>query len=179
MNIANIVCRSLGVIYHAKTFHTVCRFRTNLVSIWTTRGYPFNEISDVQFYRKVKYANLVEWNSILTLSYHATRSWSLCLYFLQCCFLLDAVRENYSYISHTTFHFICTWPRTISTISSWLEHKRNSFICCIIQQKTRGIHKICLWLERILKSSHKECGYFYTIYSTKIRETHNRPSQLC
>ena len=42
------------------------------------------------------YANLVEQNLILTLS------WSLCLYFFKSCFLLDAVSEKYSYISLTT-----------------------------------------------------------------------------
>ena len=55
----------------------------------------------MKFYRKLKYANLVERKSILTLSYRATRSWSLCLYFFKWCFLLDAVREKYSYISHS------------------------------------------------------------------------------
>ena len=42
------------------------------------------------------YANLVEQNLILTLS------WSLCLYFFKSCFLLDAVSEKYSYISLAT-----------------------------------------------------------------------------
>ena len=34
--------------------------------------------------------------------------------------LLDAVREKYSYISHASFHFICVWLKTRSTITSWL-----------------------------------------------------------
>ena len=42
------------------------------------------------------YANLVEQNLILTLS------WSLCLYFFKSCFLLGAVSEKYSYISLAT-----------------------------------------------------------------------------
>ena len=56
-----------------------------------------------------------------TLSYHMTRSWYLCLYFFKCCFLLDAEREKYSYISHA-FHlrvaknlfnnFFMTWAHT-------------------------------------------------------------------
>ena len=33
MDIANIFCQSLGVTSHAKTFLTVCRFRTDLVSV--------------------------------------------------------------------------------------------------------------------------------------------------
>ena len=58
------------------------------------------------------YANLVERNSILTLSYRATRSWSLFkvqlkLCFTKCCFLLDAVREKYGYVCYATLHFIC------------------------------------------------------------------------
>ena len=54
-------------------------------------------------------ANLVERNSILTLSYRSTRSWSLIIiqYFFKCCFLLDAVQEKYSYVSYATLHFIC------------------------------------------------------------------------
>ena len=38
MDIMNIFYRSLGVTSHAKTLLTVCRFRTNLVSILTARG---------------------------------------------------------------------------------------------------------------------------------------------
>ena len=34
-----------------------------------------------------------------------------------------------------------------STISSWLEGKRNLLICCRIQQKIHETHKICLWLD--------------------------------
>ena len=42
MDITNIFCQSLGVTSHAKTFLTVCRFRTDLVSVWMARrGYPF------------------------------------------------------------------------------------------------------------------------------------------
>ena len=38
MDITNIFCQSLGVTSHAKTFLTVCRFRTDLVSILKARG---------------------------------------------------------------------------------------------------------------------------------------------
>ena len=38
MGIANIFCQSLGVTSHSKTFLTVCRFRTDLVSVLTARG---------------------------------------------------------------------------------------------------------------------------------------------
>ena len=38
MDIANIFCQSLGVTSLAKTFLTVCRFRTDLVSVWTAWG---------------------------------------------------------------------------------------------------------------------------------------------
>ena len=38
MDITNIFWRSLGVISHAKTFVTDCRFRTDLVPVWTARG---------------------------------------------------------------------------------------------------------------------------------------------
>ena len=38
MDIMNIFYRSLGVTSHTKTFLTVCRFRTDLVSILTARG---------------------------------------------------------------------------------------------------------------------------------------------
>ena len=38
MDIANIFCQGLGVTSHAKTFLMVCRFRTDLVSVWTARG---------------------------------------------------------------------------------------------------------------------------------------------
>ena len=38
MDITNIFCQSLGVTSHAKTFLTVCRFRTDLVSVLTARG---------------------------------------------------------------------------------------------------------------------------------------------
>ena len=38
MNIVNIFCQSLSVTSHVKTFLTVCRFRTDLVSVWTARG---------------------------------------------------------------------------------------------------------------------------------------------
>ena len=56
------------------------------------------------------------------------------------CFLLNAVREKYSYIPHATLHFICVW--TFWTISSWLEQIRNSLICWKIQQKIHETHKI-------------------------------------
>ena len=38
MDIANIFCQSLGVTSLPKTFLTVCRFRTDLVSVWTAWG---------------------------------------------------------------------------------------------------------------------------------------------
>ena len=38
MNIVNIFCQSLSVTSHVKTFLTVCRFQTDLVSVWTARG---------------------------------------------------------------------------------------------------------------------------------------------
>ena len=38
MDIANIFFQSLGVTSLAKTFPTVCRFRTDLVSVWTAWG---------------------------------------------------------------------------------------------------------------------------------------------
>ena len=38
MDIKNIFCQSLGVTSHAKTFLTVCRFQTDLVSVWTGQG---------------------------------------------------------------------------------------------------------------------------------------------
>ena len=38
MDITNIFCQSLGVTFHAKTFLTVCRFRTDLVSVLTAWG---------------------------------------------------------------------------------------------------------------------------------------------
>ena len=66
-------------------------------------NFLIHEISDAQFYHKLKYANLVEQNSTLTLSYRAARSWSLCLNFFKCCFLLDVVREKYNVI-------FSTWP---------------------------------------------------------------------
>ena len=44
MDIANIFCQGLGVTSHAKTFLTVCRFRTDLVSIWTARGIRLKKI---------------------------------------------------------------------------------------------------------------------------------------
>ena len=87
---------------------------------------------DLQFYRKLKYANLVEPNSILTLSYRVTRSWSLLKsvdFFLTQC-------EKSMFPSDLTFHL------------------QN----CRIQQKWHETHKICLWLERI-RSSHKEFAY--------------------
>ena len=98
------------------------------------------------------YANLVEQNLILTLS------WSLCLYFFKSCFLLGAVSEKYSHISLATLLKIFVWPRTFPTISLWLERKRNSLICCRIQQKIHETRKICLWPERI-RSWHKEFAY--------------------
>ena len=73
---------------------------------------------------------LFEW---IALSYRVTRSCSLWLDFFKCCFLLDAVKEKYSYISHTSLHFIYGWLRTCSPISSWLERIRNSLICSRIQ----------------------------------------------
>ena len=98
------------------------------------------------------YANLVKQNLILALS------WSLCLYFFKSCFLLDAVSEKYSYISLMTLLKLFVWPRTFSTIFLWLERKRNSLICCRIQQKIHETHKICMWLESI-RSWHKEFAY--------------------
>ena len=42
MDIVNIFCQSLGVTSHAKTFLTVCRFRTDSVSVCLNGlGYPF------------------------------------------------------------------------------------------------------------------------------------------
>ena len=38
MDITNIFCQSLGVTSHAETFPTVCRFRTDFVSVWTAPG---------------------------------------------------------------------------------------------------------------------------------------------
>ena len=43
MDITNIFCQSLGVTSHAKTFLTVCRFRTDLVSCLNGSGYPFKK----------------------------------------------------------------------------------------------------------------------------------------
>ena len=115
------------------------------------------------------YANLVEQNLILTLS------WSLCLYFFKSCFLLGAVSEKYSYISLATLLKIFVWPRTFPTISLWLERKRNSLICCRIQQKIHETHKICLWPERI-KSWHKE--FAYLLYnSTEYTWNSQTPSE--
>ena len=54
-------------------------------------NFLINEISNAQFYRKLKYTCMQIWleqNLILTLS------WSLCLYFFKSCFLLDAVSEK-------------------------------------------------------------------------------------
>ena len=87
-----------------------------------------------------------------------------------CCFLLDTVREKYSYISHATLHFICMWPRTFSTISWWLGHIRNLLICRRIQQKIHETQRICSWLERI-RSLHKEFASLLRIQQ-KIHETH-------
>ena len=144
-----------------KQFFLLVAFLLNLTISLSQRSYTFksfpvrqtlrnniliNEIRDVQFYQKLKYANLVEQNSILIPYYRVIRTWSLCLYFFNCWFLLDAVREKYSYHSHATLHFICVWPRTFSTISLWFEHIGNSLICCTIQHET---HKICLWLELV------------------------------
>ena len=73
----------------------------------------------------IKCANLVEQNSILALSYRTPRSWSLCFTSLKCCFLLETVREKYSYISDPVLHFmpvaknfstICSWPQTIRNL---------------------------------------------------------------
>ena len=89
-----------------------------------------NEINEAHYYRQLKYLTLVERNFILALSYRVTRTWSLCLYFFKCCFLLDTMRGKYSYISDLNLHFICMWPKTFSTISSWLECIKNSVICC-------------------------------------------------
>ena len=50
-------------------------------------------------FTKLKYANLVEWNSILTLSCHETRSWSLCLYFFKCCFVPENTWNSQSVAS--------------------------------------------------------------------------------
>ena len=122
--------RNFHILYMSRTQNTETKFNwLHFFFTWlflyheeVTRVFPahqtlhdnflINEIGDAQFYRKLKYANLVEQNSILTLSYRATRSWSLCTYFFKCCFLLDTVREKYSYVSHATLHFICMWPRT-------------------------------------------------------------------
>ena len=95
MNIMKIFCLSLGMMCHAKTFLTVCRFRLNrrlngFGICLKGLGNPFKKKLSSN-----NYANLVERNSIL-----------------------DAVREKYSYISHVTLHFICVWLRTCSTISS-------------------------------------------------------------
>ena len=38
MDIANIFCQFLSVTSHTKTFLTVCRFWTDLVSVWTAWG---------------------------------------------------------------------------------------------------------------------------------------------
>ena len=38
MDITNTFCQSLGVTSHVKMFLTVCRFRTDLVSVSTARG---------------------------------------------------------------------------------------------------------------------------------------------
>ena len=43
MDITNIFCQSLSVTSHAKTFLTVCRFRTNLVSV-CKNCYPFERL---------------------------------------------------------------------------------------------------------------------------------------
>ena len=45
-------------------------------------------------------------------------------------------------IPHATLHFICVWPGTFWTISSWLEQIRNSLICWKMQQKIHETHKI-------------------------------------
>ena len=115
-----------------------------------------DEIGDVQFYCKLKYANLVEWKSILTHCLIARRGPDLFVYASSSVafFLMQWEKSTVIF----PMHFICVWLRTCSTIFSWLEHIRNSLICCRIQQKIHETHKICLWLEHI-RSSHKKFAF--------------------
>ena len=113
------------------------------------------------------YANLVEQNLILTLS------WSLCLYFFKSCFLLGAVSEKYSYISLATFlllNFRVAKNFFNNFFMTWAQKEFAYVICCRIQQKIHETHKICLWLERI-RSWHNDLPICYTIQQ-KIHETH-------
>ena len=109
-------------------------------------NFLINEIGNAQFYRKLKYANLVERNSILTLSHRAvTRSWSLFLHFLQVLFSswCSVRKVQLCFLGNLAFH---------------LQNYR-------IQQKLNETHKICLWLEQI-RSLHKE--FAYLLYNSKV-----------
>ena len=114
------------------------------------------QIGDVQFYRKLKYANLVERNSIGTHCLITRRGPDVFVYTSSSVAFSLMQREKSTVIFPT--HFICVWLRTCSTISSWHERIRNSLICCRIQQKIHETHKICSWCQHI-RGSHEEFAY--------------------
>ena len=72
-------------------------------------------------------------------------------------FLMQWVKSTVIFLSRLCFKFF-VWPGTLWTISLWLERKRNSLICCGIQQKIHKTHKIFFWLECI-RSWHKEFAH--------------------
>ena len=66
MNVARIFCPSLGMTTHTKTFLTVCRFRTDRRS--NRFGIRLKGLGNPLKKIIIKYANLVERNSIPALS---------------------------------------------------------------------------------------------------------------
>ena len=108
-----------------------------------------NEISDTQFYRKF---GRTKFDTYTVLSRDEVLISLITQYFFKCCFLLDAAREKYSYVSYPTLHFICRivefnrnymkCTKFVRDLSVQGVRIRNSLICYAIQQKMHETHKI-------------------------------------
>ena len=77
-------------------------------------------------------------NSTLTLSYRATRSWS---------------DQKY------TSSLLSSWRSARKVQLCFLRDLAFHLQNCRIQQELHETHKICLWLERVRRGSHKEFAY--------------------
>ena len=144
MDITNIFCQSLDVTSHAKMFLTVCRFRTDLVSVWTTGGirskkivirsndlgYPFEkschpfELLGLSVWKKLSSVRMA-WDIRLKklLSVRTARA-------IRSKKNLSTVRATEAICSKINFSRVCIHPKTISSLAIRIQ------LSVILQQLT-------------------------------------------
>ena len=81
--------------------------------MWGSRKHPYHPhyIATTCNFTKLKHANLVERTSILRLSRHETRSWSLSLYFFKCFSVPENSWNSQNLASLWTKLLICLLPK--------------------------------------------------------------------